>query len=129
MPKLFGVVLPMVGMGMIGCALEESTTTDPVAIDDPGVAVMQPHGPGHLPCGTSVPNPTGTATTLSTTGSIDLGNEFSQDLGTTGRRCVSCHLPSAGWGITPSQVRAIFRTNDGSNSPDADVSTVAKRRQ
>ena len=147
MPKLFGVVLPMVGIGMVGCALDESAATDAVSIDDPGVAVMERHGPGHLPSGTPVPNASGRATTLSTTGSIDLGNEFFQDLGTNGRRCVSCHLPSAGWGITPPQVRAIFeatrggqlddqlglgaifRTNDGSNSPDADVSTVAKRRQ
>jgi cytochrome c peroxidase len=147
MPKLFGVVLPMVGIGIVGCALDESSTTDPIAIDDPGVAVMERHGPGHLPSGTPVPNVTGRATTLSTTGSIDLGNEFFQDLGSNGRRCVSCHLPSAGWGITPPQVRAIFeatrggqlddafglgaifRSNDGSNSPEADVSTLARRRQ
>src|ERR1043165_3635293 len=147
MPKLFGVVLPMVGIGMVGCALDESAATDAVSIDDPGVAVMERHGPGHLPSGTPVPNASGRATTLSTTGSIDLGNEFFQDLGTNGRRCVSCHLPSAGCGITPPQVRAIFeatrggqlddqlglgaifRTNDGSNSPGADVSAVAQPRQ
>jgi len=59
---------------------------------------------------------------------------------------VSCHLPSAGWTIVPSQVQAIFertlggviddalglgaifRTNDGSNSPAADVSSLAARR-
>jgi len=91
-------------------------------------------------------NPSGFATTVSTKGSIDLGNEFFQDLGTNGRRCVSCHLPTAGWTITPSQIQevfeetdggaiddpdgfgAIFRTNDGSNSPDADVSTLEARR-
>jgi cytochrome c peroxidase len=146
MPKLFGVVLPM-GMALVGCALDESTATDSLAINDPGITVMERHGPGHLPSGTPVPNATGSATTLSSTGSIDLGNEFFQDLGSNGRRCVSCHLPSAGWGITPPQVRAvfeatrggalddsfglgaIFRTNDGSNSPEADVSTLAKRRQ
>jgi len=60
---------------------------------------------------------------------------------------VSCHLPSAGWTITPPQVQAIFertrggvipdalglgaifRTNDGSNSPNADVSTLEARRR
>jgi hypothetical protein len=99
-----------------------------------------------LPNGLPFPNPTGFASTVSTTGRIDLGNEFFQDLGANGRRCVSCHLPSAGWTITPAQVQAIFertqggvipdplglgaifRTNDGSNSPVADVSTLAARR-
>src|SRR5499427_1427297 len=100
-----------------------------------------------LPNGLLFPNPTGFAATTSATGRIDLGNEFFQDLGANGRRCVSCHLPSAGWTITPQQVQAIFertrggvipdplglgaifRTNDGSNSPSADVSTLAARRR
>src|SRR6267154_3133978 len=99
-----------------------------------------------LPNGLPFPNPTGFASTFSTTGRIDLTNEFFQDLGANGRRCVSCHVPSAGWTIVPSQVQAIFnrtlggviddplglgaifRTNDGSNSPAADVSTLAARR-
>jgi len=99
-----------------------------------------------LPNGLPFPNPTGFASTFSTTGRIDLGNEFFQDLGANGRRCVSCHVPSAGWTIVPSQLQAIFnrtlggviddplglgaifRTNDGSNSPTADVSSVAARR-
>src|SRR5207248_8562560 len=48
-------------------------------------------------------------------------------------------LPSDGWTITPTHVQVrfalssgldpIFRTNDGSNSPNADVSTVEARRQ
>src|SRR5262249_20322865 len=83
----------------------------------------------------------------STTGRVDLGNEFFQDLGANGRRCVSCHLPSAGWTITPPQVQAIFdatrggavadelglgaifRTNDRSTSPSADAPTLAARRK
>src|SRR5712691_2696728 len=99
-----------------------------------------------LPNGLPFPNPTGFASTFSTTGNVDLANEFFQDLGANGRRCVSCHLPSAGWTIVPSQVQeifdrtqggviddslglgAIFRTNDGSNSPTADVSTLTARR-
>ena len=90
---------------------------------------------------------TGVFTTVSSRGFIDLNNEFFQDLGTNGRRCVSCHVPTSGWTITPKQLRetfeetdggayddglglsAVFRTNDGSNSPNADVSTKAKRRQ
>ncbi|HLQ36841.1 MAG TPA: hypothetical protein VK348_03505 [Planctomycetota bacterium] len=91
-------------------------------------------------------NASGYATTISTAGHIDLTNEFFRNLGTNGRRCVSCHLPSAGWSITPSQVQAvfaatgggvfddglglgaIFRLNDGANSPNADVSTLTARR-
>jgi hypothetical protein len=90
---------------------------------------------------------TGVFTTVSSRGFIDLENEFFQDLGSNGRRCVSCHVPTNGWTITPKQLRetfeetdggafddglglgAVFRTNDGSNSPKADVSTKAKRRQ
>ena len=100
----------------------------------------------HLPNGLPFPNPTGFAATFSTDGRIDLANEFFQDLGANGRRCVSCHVPSAGWTIVPAQLRAIFdrtgggviddplglgaifRTNDGSNSPNAVVSTLEARR-
>jgi hypothetical protein len=90
---------------------------------------------------------TGVFTTVSAHGSIDLDNEFFQDLGTNGRRCVSCHVPTVGWTITPRQLKtvfdltdggkfedglglsAVFRTVDGANSPKADVSTLAKRRK
>src|SRR5215468_9843275 len=103
MPKL-GAVLPMVVMG---CAVGDhvSTSGDMVSIDDdPGIAEMSrnlPVFPNRLP----LPDASGSFATVSTTGSIDMGNEFFQDLGTNGRRCVSCHLPTAGWTITPSQVR------------------------
>ena len=83
-------------------------------------------------------NPTGVARTFSTAGHVDTGNPFFQSLGTNGRACVTCHQPSTGWTITPAEVRRrfertqgldpIFRTNDGSNSPLADVSTVEARR-
>ena len=100
-----------------------------------------------LPNNVPVRDATGIFTTVSAHGAIDLNNEFFQDLGGNGRRCVSCHVPTVGWTITPKQVRtvfdltdggafedglglsAIFRTVDGSNSPTADVSTLAKRRQ
>jgi hypothetical protein len=83
-------------------------------------------------------NPSGLAATFSTTGKIDLTGPFFQSLGTNGRACVSCHQPSAGWTITPANVQArfdatagtdpIFRTVDGSDSPNADVSTLEARR-
>src|SRR5689334_12390898 len=100
-----------------------------------------------LPNGVPFRNESGFAATVSTTGSIDLTNPFFQDLGTNGRRCVSCHQPATGWTVTPEGIRdtfertrggtvddgtgagAIFRLVDGANSPTADVSTLAKRRQ
>jgi cytochrome c peroxidase len=97
--------------------------------------------------GLIIPNAAGAAATVSRTGYVDVRNEFFQDLGANGRRCVSCHLPTAGWTITPQQVRAvfnatrggaitdglglgaIFRTNDGANAPNAPVATLADRRK
>lgn len=93
---------------------------------------------GSLPNDRRFSNPSGYAATHSTTGSVDLTGPFFQSLGTNGRSCGTCHLPTDGWTIIPENVRErfertggtdpIFRTNDGSNSPTADVSTVAKRR-
>ena len=91
-----------------------------------------------LPNGFEFANGSGRHSTYSTAGNVDLTGPFFQNLGTNGRRCVTCHDPSAGWTITPALVQArfdatggedpLFRTNDGSNSPAADVSTVAARR-
>ena len=87
-----------------------------------------------------MPSPTGRFQTYSTTGSIDQTNAFFLSLGTNGRSCVTCHQPQDGWTVTPAHLQArfdattpkgidpIFRTNDGSNSPDADVSTEDARR-
>ena len=76
--------------------------------------------------------------TISTAGKIDLTNPFFEDLGTNGRRCITCHVPDEGWTVTPAAIQKrfadtggldpIFRTNDGSNCADADVSTVAARQ-
>jgi hypothetical protein len=103
------------------------------------------HG-NHIPNNVPIPNENGLATTTHTAGRIDLSNAFFQDLGANGRRCVSCHLPTASWGTNPDQIQfifdrtdggakndglglgAMFRLNDGANSPLADVSTLAKRR-
>jgi hypothetical protein len=85
-------------------------------------------------------NPAGRLATFSTNGAIDLSNPFFQDLGTNGRRCVTCHLPDQGWTVAADKVRArfdatggfdpIFRTNDGSNcNHDIDTSTLSGRAQ
>ena len=85
-----------------------------------------------------MPNELGVATTWSANGVVDLDNEFFQEFGTNDRTCGSCHKASEGWTVSASRVRAvfehtsgldpIFRTNDGSNSPNADVSTEEARR-
>jgi cytochrome c peroxidase len=66
-------------------------------------------------------------------------NAFFQDLGTNGRRCVTCHQASDAWSVVPSHIQSrfnathgtdpIFRTNDGSGCPTQDVSTEHARRQ
>src|SRR5438046_1339324 len=103
-------------------------------VSAPGTAGEQSFLSGMLPFA----NPTGVAATFSTAGKVDLTGPFFQSLGTNGRACVSCHQPSTGWTITPATVQArfdatggtdpIFRTNDGSTSPNADVSTLEARR-
>ena len=111
-------------------------------------AVVARRCDGHNRLENNVPvrDATGAFTTVSTQGAIDLNNEFFQDLGSNGRRCVSCHVPTVGWTITPAQLKrafddtdggayedglglgAVFRTVDGANSPLANVSTKSKRR-
>jgi cytochrome c peroxidase len=84
-------------------------------------------------------NESGVARTINMNGPVvDDANPFFADLGVNGRRCVTCHDPKQNMTITPAGVRArfdatggtdpLFRTNDGSNSPLADVSTPAARR-
>ena len=85
------------------------------------------------------PNPGGILRTITLDGKpIDMNNPFFQSLGTNGRSCASCHVPNTGWTISPAEVQdrfnktsgldPIFRLNDGANSPAADVSTLAARR-
>jgi cytochrome c peroxidase len=94
-------------------------------------------GPRALPNMAAFPNESGVAATYSTKGKIDLTNPFFHVFGTNGRSCATCHAPSDGWTVTPPGIRArfdatggndpIFRTNDGSVSPNADVSTLEAR--
>jgi cytochrome c peroxidase len=85
-------------------------------------------------------NENGIAETLNVNGAIDTSsaNPFFRSMGQNGRSCGTCHVPKENWSITPAGVRQrfddtdgldpIFRTNDGSNSPVADVSTTEARR-
>ena len=97
-----------------------------------------------LPADANAPNmfgfadATGVVRTYNVNGAIDLDNLFFQSLGTNGRACSSCHQPADGWTIVPAHLQGrfdasdgddpIFRSNDGSNSPNADVSTVEARQ-
>jgi cytochrome c peroxidase len=85
------------------------------------------------------PDPSGKIATFTTAGSIDQTNPFFQDLGSNGRRCVTCHEPSDAFSVTPPHIRErfeatqgtdpIFRPVDGANCPTADVSTTEERRE
>jgi hypothetical protein len=89
----------------------------------------------------TAPNASGFARTIHADGGavLDLSNPFFQSLGSNGRACVSCHVASENMTITPAGVQErfnrtegqdpIFRPNDGSNTPNLDVSTVPARRQ
>ena len=65
-------------------------------------------------------------------------NPFFLDIGTNGRRCVTCHQASDAWSVTPPHIQErfeasdgtdpIFRPNDGSGCPTQDVSTIEARR-
>jgi cytochrome c peroxidase len=83
------------------------------------------------------PNPNGMVSTVSTSGSIDLANPFFKKMGTNGRTCLSCHVPSQGWSISPPDIALrfltsfgtdpIFRPVDGAVCPSAKVATVIQR--
>src|SRR5215475_4105220 len=95
------------------------------------------HNPNSIPNAARFPNPGGTASTISTTGSVDLTGPFFQSLGTNGRSCASCHQPGDGMGVSADHVQQrfntsagldpIFRTVDGSNCDNLDVSTLQAR--
>jgi len=82
-------------------------------------------------------NASGQMRSFTTRGAFDFDNPFFQDLGTNGRRCVTCHQPAEAWTITPEGVRArfeltdgadpIFRNNDGSNCESAEPVTRAEQ--
>jgi cytochrome c peroxidase len=83
-------------------------------------------------------DPSGQLRTMSPGGPLDLDNPFFQDLGTNGRRCVTCHQPDAAWTITPADVQErfrasrgadpIFTNNDGSNCEGAVAHSFADER-
>jgi len=88
--------------------------------------------------GLTFPNPSGVIGVIGID-NVNADNPFFRELGTNGRRCVTCHQPAQGWSLTPAELRErfartdgldpIFRPNDGSNCQGADVSTIRQRRR
>src|SRR5215813_3169507 len=84
------------------------------------------------------PNPSGAIATVGLD-ERNACNPFFQALGTNGRACATCHQPAQAWSITPAELRdrfdrtsgldPIFRSNDGSNCQNADLSTTRTRRR
>jgi len=120
-PKRFACVCFLVGSVVLALAVAGPV---PAIEDDPRLTVSI--------------DPTGQVATLDTNGSSDLENPFFQDLGTNGRRCVTCHQPANAWTITPENVQArffasrgadpIFTNNDGSNCEGATAGSLAAKR-
>jgi hypothetical protein len=82
-------------------------------------------------------NGSGFATTVSTSGVVDLTGPFFQPQGTNGRSCSTCHVPQDAWSITPATIGLLFASTGGTHpifnpldadNPQADLSTVAARR-
>jgi len=133
------------GADSSGTVSPPSMATNPAARAEdedviPGTMLFRPNDPGPAARNMSLElNDSGLAATYSTSGVIDRSGPFFQSLGTNGRSCASCHVQGEGWTITPAGVRIrflltggtdpIFRTVDGSDSPLADVSTVAARKR
>jgi len=86
-------------------------------------------------------NRSGFALTMNASGGPlnDPSNPFFQSLGTNGRSCHTCHEPETGMTLTPERARLrfdasrglepLFRPNDGSVSPTADVSSFEARKK
>jgi hypothetical protein len=86
----------------------------------------------------SFDNSSGQLDNIDTVSNFDTTGPFFQSLGTNGRSCASCHQASDGWSITPAHAQKIFdasggtdplfRSVDGTNALQADLSTLAARR-
>ncbi len=122
---------------LIGCgttAHPSTNTNDITAASDTVDADANNRGPAEL---RAQSDDTGLVQSFTPSQAIDHDNPFFVSLGTNGRACVSCHQAGQGWTVTPAALQArfwssngrdpIFRTNDGSTSPNADVSTLSAR--
>src|SRR5579884_56048 len=88
---------------------------------------------GESPAG-AIPDSSGEIATVTSTGTINHGSAFFQNLGSNGRTCATCHAESDAWGVSADHIRGrffatlgsdpIFRLVDGAVCPTADVSTL-----
>ncbi|MEO6771923.1 MAG: hypothetical protein ABI467_02750 [Kofleriaceae bacterium] len=124
-PKFAALLFASAGLvgglagGLAGCVAEVDGTAGVDDISKHGGAATDPN-------------------TFFSAGAPKPSDPFFAALGTNGRSCSTCHVASQGWTITPAFVQArfdatggtdpLFRTNDGSVTPAADVSTLAARR-
>jgi cytochrome c peroxidase len=80
------------------------------------ISMTAPPPPSNLiPSLEPYPTPSGTVSTFSATGSIDLNGIFFQALGTNARSCGSCHQLSQGMGLSAASAQALFASSNGSD--------------
>jgi cytochrome c peroxidase len=134
---------------LFACATDTSSGEDPISAESASDALSSKtkkcksrdySKTMHVRNGEEFRNPAGKHATISTRDGrwLDTNNAFFDALGTNGRACVTCHTPEDGFSISAAGVAErfeescgtdpIFRTNDGSNNPNADVSTLEARR-
>ncbi|HSD40145.1 MAG TPA: hypothetical protein VLC92_21775 [Rhodocyclaceae bacterium] len=103
---------------------------------------IYPDATGHYPTDAEAglfANDAGTLRSYSTLGAIDKAtNPFFKVFGSNGRSCASCHVQAEGFSMTTKGLQArfdatngtdpVFSLNDGANSPNAPVSTLAEKR-
>ena len=105
-----------------------------------GTAALAGAGGLSIPEFAIFPDPNGFFATVNQAGpTLEDSNPFFQDLGTNGRRCVTCHQPGDAFSITPPHIRQrfeatqgtdpLFRPVDGANCPTADVSSLDERSE
>ena len=95
-------------------------------------------GPAHLVALLAAPNADGLAITLSA-GATSADHAFFRPLGSSRRSCATCHTPTDGWSLVPSEVQRrfelsagtdpLFEPRDAAVSPHADTSTLDARRR
>ena len=135
---LLGVGLAVVGL-LFGCDAAPSSPASSTTETSPGDAELRLES-GHGSRVAAV-NRSGIGLVINISGGpvMDRSNPFFQAIGTNGRSCSTCHEAETGMTLTPERARLrflltggtdpVFRTNDGSVSPLADVSTVQARGQ
>jgi cytochrome c peroxidase len=112
-----------------------------IALLAPGMALMAATSGQALPNLFPLPNGSGLLETYNINNQpVSLKGAFFQSLGTNGRSCSSCHLPTEGWGVSAAEIQVrflltqgmdpIFRPNDGANcDQNINTSTLDGRRQ